>query len=148
MTWATKVVGEIFPQPERFFHRGEETSSDGRYQTRTAPLKVRTANQRASGETASDPYTALVDGDDMVATDLGCRPPLAQEALPILGVYRQLRLHDLQRHRPLQPGVVGQKNQAHAALAEQAQHAVVPQSAQLVRLLLGSQELQGRGLSR
>jgi hypothetical protein len=88
----------------------------------------------------------VVNGDDVVAADVGPRPRLAQEALPAFGVGGQLRPHHLQGHRPLKPCVVGQKDQPHAALAEQAQHAVVPQPAQLVRSLRRGQEPQGRRL--
>ena len=68
---------------------------------------------------------AVVDrARDVRMLELRGRHRLACEARRDLAVTGQLSAHDLERHRLVQREVLGDEHRAHAALAEQAQHAV------------------------
>ncbi len=74
----------------------------------------------------------LVDGDDMIVLDGGGRPRLAQESASAQLMARALRFHHLQSDSPAQGGILGLKDHAHAALAEQPQDAEAAQPADFV----------------
>ena len=82
----------------------------------------------------------LVDDDDVVVLDGRLGAGLAEE--PGLGgrVAGHLREHDLQRDGAAEGGILGLEDDAHAAVAEDVQHAVRPEPAQLARPLRRRQE--------
>src|SRR5262249_15633633 len=95
--------------------------------------------------------TDLVNGDDVVVRQGGGGTGLAQKAVAVCGAGGQARLHHLQRDGARGQGVLGKEDQAHAALAESLQDAVVGQPAQLaggarrVEEREGSVPRRGRG---
>jgi hypothetical protein len=81
----------------------------------------------------------LVDGHDVIVLQVGRRPRLAQKALTGTGITGIAGQHDFEGHRTLQQRVLGLVNSSHAALAQDLQYSIRTQSAQLVRLLRGTQ---------
>jgi hypothetical protein len=74
----------------------------------------------------------LVDGRDMVVRQRRGQAGFLQEALAE-GVLRPRQARHLDRQPPVQHGVLGLEDDTHAALAQDAQHAVAAQATQLVR---------------
>ena len=68
-----------------------------------------------------------VDGHDVRVVQRSDRLRLALEAFQPGSIRGHLRWEDLQRHLALEPGVLGQKDRPHAALADPALDAVVGQ---------------------
>jgi hypothetical protein len=75
----------------------------------------------------------LVDCDDVVALERGAGAGLAQEALAGGGVGGVLRQDHLERHLAPQVGVLRLEDHPHATAAQEFQHAVVGEPAQLAR---------------
>jgi hypothetical protein len=69
----------------------------------------------------------LVHLGDVLAAEAGERAGLAQEALLRLAARERLRREELQRDELAALGVSGREDRAHAALAEHALDAVLPQ---------------------
>src|SRR5262249_7165049 len=77
-------------------------------------------------------FADLVDRDDVLVLDGGGGPRLVQEALAV-GLGDDGRPHRLESNAALQLRVLGLENDAHAAGAQYPQHAIVGESAELVR---------------
>ena len=90
-------------------------------------------------------FTDLVDGDDMVVIEFGRRSGFAQEALPGVPLFGDLREHDLERDRALELRILRLKDHPHPALAENLEDAISPQPPDLVRLLCRRKERRGLG---
>src|SRR5262249_53889073 len=85
----------------------------------------RTAGHVLHGEVQGAPVRALVvDGDHVRVGQPGDRPGLGDEAPDEVLVVRQLRMHDLQRDRAVEPGVGAQVDGCHPATREMGLHPV------------------------
>src|SRR5262245_57225889 len=60
------------------------------------------------------------------------RPRLTHEALARGRFGGQVRTHHLEGHRPLQPGIDGVENDAHAPLTQDLSYAILPKPAEVV----------------
>jgi hypothetical protein len=83
----------------------------------------------------------LVNDDHMLALYAGHQAGFAQKPLAVQLFPSDLRPDDLQRDRAIKLRVLGAKNDPHAALPEDPEHAVVVQSAEFIGL-------DGRGEER
>ncbi len=85
----------------------------------------RLAGHVLHGEVQRAPVRALVvDGDHVRVGEPGDRPGLVNEAPDEILVVGQLRVHDLQRDRPVEPGIGAQVDGRHAAVSEMGLHPV------------------------
>jgi hypothetical protein len=77
------------------------------------------------GEVQGPPVRALVEDRDHVRVgEPGDRPGLGDETANEVLVPGQFRMHDLQRDRPVEPGVRAQVDGRHAAVGEMGLHPV------------------------
>ena len=90
----------------------------------------------------------LVDGDDVVVLDLTDRFRLAFETLGCGRILGVLGLHRLESDQPFQARIFRLEDDAHAAGAENLQHPVRPESAELVGSLGGTQEVERLAIGR
>ncbi len=85
----------------------------------------RPARHVLHGEVQGAPVRALViDGDHVRVRKPGYRPGLGDEAPDEILVVGQLRVHDLQRDRAVEPGVGAQVDGRHPAVREMGLHPV------------------------
>src|SRR5262249_30533602 len=87
----------------------------------------------------------LVDGDDVVAAHLGQRPGLPEEPLAVRRGLADLRTDDLQGDGPLEVGVLGEQDDAHATRAKDLEDAVMGEPPEFVASEWGRKEGQRDG---
>ena len=78
-------------------------------------------------------YADLMNGNDVIALQRRHHARFTQKALARHRVLRDLRLHDLERHQPLQLGVQRFEDDPHSPLSDNAQHLIVCQPTELIR---------------
>ena len=68
--------------------------------------------------------THLMDGDDVVVLQGGSGTRFAEEPLTVALISGQRRLHDLERHWPLELRIFGVEDNPHAAGAQHFEHPI------------------------
>ena len=84
-------------------------------------------------------FADVMDGDDVIAFELGGGAGLAQKAFAVGGVLGHFRAHDLQGDGTLQMHILGVVDHAHAAGAQHLEDAITAEPADLIGSLRRSE---------
>ncbi len=87
-------------------------------------------------------FIDLINGNEVIMLELGSGPRLAHEPVLRSGLACETGQHRFQGDGALQAGILGKEDNAHSSTSENFQHAIGPETAQLVGVLGGSEEVE------